>query len=193
MDQKGISIVVAATKKILVAVCHKNMQEKGFTLFETLIYISILIVLLTVFLNFIWEISYGNIKIAEIEEVQQNGRIAMENITRAIQGSLSVNNPVVGVSDSILSLEVSDKKLNPVVFDVVSGVLRVSRENDGPYDITNSLVVVQNIQFTNISYPNTPDTVRIEMTISHKNQEDNVPLTLVSTVSLFKGGALVSE
>jgi competence protein ComGC len=193
MNKKEINIVPAVVKKIPVVVCHKNMQEKGFTLFETLIYLSILIVLLTVFLNFIWEISYGNIKIEEIEEVQQNGRIAMEKMTRAIQESLAVNSPVAGASDTSLSLEVSDRKLDPVVFNLENGRLRISYNNKESYYITNSQVVVDDIAFTNVSYPNTPGAIRIEMIISHNNQEDNNPLKLVSTVSLFEGGAFVSE
>ncbi len=170
------------------------MREKGFTLFETLIYLSVLVVLLTVFLNFIWEISYGNIKIADIEETQQNGRIAMEKMTRAIQQSLSVNSPVAGTSDTTLSLEMSEKKLDPTVFDVIGGRLRINQgDKDGPYYITNNRVAVEDITFTNVSYSNTPGAIRIEMTIISADEGNNPPLELVSTVSLFEGGALVSE
>ena len=188
-----ISIAQEVITKIHVVVCL-NMKQKGFTVLETVIYLSILVILLTVFVNFIWEIAYGNLKLENIEEVQENSRFAMEKITRSIQGSLSINGLDASSSSNTLSLHVSDKKKDPVVFDVSGGRLRMTEKGSGPYYITNNRVEVQNINFTNVAYPNTTGAVRVEITVKSKDPQNNLsPYTLVSTVSLLEGGSDVSE
>ena len=175
----------------------KIKDNKGFTLIELILYSAILIVVLSVFLNFIWEIVYGNVKTQAIREVQQNGRLAMEKIMRTVQESTLINSPAPGESADFLSLEIEDKKLNPTIFDVVDKILRITQEKEDLYSLTNNRVRIDSLQFTNLSYAQTPGTIRIEMTISHRNEgnrrEYDVSQDFVSTISLFKGGALLSE
>ncbi len=183
--------------EIILKQLSKIKNNKGFTLIELIIYSAILIVVLSVFLNFIWEIVYGNVKTQAIREVQQNGRFAMEKIMRTIQESTLINIPVSGESADSLSLEIENKKLNPVIFDVVDKILRITQEKEDLYSLTNNRVRVDSLQFTNLSYAQTPGTIRIEMTISHQNEgnrrEYDVSQDFVSTISLFKGGALLSK
>ena len=116
---------------------------------------------------------------------------------RKVQESTLINSPAPGESADFLSLEIEDKKLNPTIFDVVDKILRITQEKEDLYSLTNNRVRIDSLQFTNLSYAQTPGTIRIEMTISHRNEgnrrEYDVSQDFVSTISLFKGGALLSE
>ncbi len=82
--------------EIILKQLSKIKNNKGFTLIELIIYSAILIVVLSVFLNFIWEIVYGNVKTQDIRKVQQNERFAMEKIMRTIKEYTLSNIPVSG-------------------------------------------------------------------------------------------------
>lgn len=165
---------------------------KGFSLIEFIIYIGIVAVILLVAFNFGWEIIYGNIKSQAIREVQQNARFSMEKITRVIKEAKVVNSPTSGNSANSLSLEMTDPDLDPTVLGVSGNKVQITQGTFGPYELTNDRVSVSNLQFTNLSYENTPGTVRIEMTIDSVNptgrQEYEVSFGLKSTASLVIGG-----
>ncbi len=166
-------------------------KDKGFTLIEFIIYISIVVVLLVVTTNFCWNIIYGNIKSQAIREVQQNARFSMERITRNIEQAAGINSPASGDSANFLSLQMSDPNLDPTVFDVSDGKLRITQGTNGPYNLTNERVEVTNPQFTNLSYPDTPGILKIEMTINHINptgqSEYDVSFPFSSSASLRTG------
>jgi len=98
-------------------------MSKGFTLIEFIIYIGIVAAVLVIAVNFSWEIIYGNIKSQVLREVQQNGRFAMEKITKTLRlGS------------------------NPDIFSVSNGILY---QNNVP--ITTDQVKVTNLQITPVA------------------------------------------
>lgn len=142
---------------------------RGFTLIELIIYITILAGILSLLFNFGWEIIHGDIKSQSIREVQQNSRFVMGKITENILGSIGINNPSDGNSDNFLSLEMEDTDLNPMVFRLSDGRLTITQGGNGPYDLTSSRVVATDLEFINISYENTPGTIKIKMNIEYLN------------------------
>lgn len=172
-------------------------MNKGFTLIELIIYIGIVTAILLVIFNFAWEVIYGNIKSQAIREVQQNARFSMEIIARTIKEAKAINSPNLGSSANSLSLEMTDSNLNPTVFDVSDNKLRIAQGANNPYELTNDRVIVSNLLFANLSYENTPGTIKIEISINHVNptgrSEYQASFGLKSTISLVPGGAAPSE
>jgi prepilin-type N-terminal cleavage/methylation domain-containing protein len=171
------------------------MKNKGFTLVELLIYIAIIGVLLVSMVGFLWTIVSGNIKETAYQEVQQNGRSTLTKITQEIKKATGVINPSPGFSASSLSLSMADPNLNPTIFNLIDGKLRITQRANSYY-LTSDQVIVSNLQFTNLSYEDTPGTIRIEMTLERINPanrtEYQASLSLNSTVSLVRGGASAS-
>jgi len=169
------------------------MKNKGFTLIEFLIYIAIVSSILVLMSGFLWNIVFGDIKENAYQEVQQNGRFALTKISQEIKKATGINNPPAGSSANSLSLVMADPPLNPTVFDVADGKLRITQGTAGPYELTSDAVIVSNLQFTNLSYLNTPGTIRIEISIEYLNpsgrMEYQASINLKSTVSLVPGGA----
>jgi len=170
-----------------------NMKNLGFTLIEFLIYIAILAVILIFTTGFLWDIILGNIKETSWQEVQQNSRFALTKISQEIKKATGVNSPLPGNSGSSLSLVMADPDLNPTVFDIVDGKLRITKGINGPYEITSGQVIVTNLNFINLSYEDTPGTIQIEMTIERVNPSNRIEylasVDLKLSVSLVSGGA----
>ena len=168
-------------------------MNRGFTLIELIIYIAIVAVVLLVAFNFVWEIIYGNVKSQAIREVQQNARFCIEKITKTIEEALVINSPTPGDSANLLSLEMPYSSLNPTIFHVFDNKLRITQGVRGTYELTNDRVIVRSLQFTNLSYLDTPGTARVEMVIDHVNPNNRseyaVSFEIKSTASLAFGEA----
>jgi len=165
-------------------------SQKSFTLIELLLYISIISLVLISITGFFWNIASGNIKESSYQEVQQNGRFVMTKITQEIKKAIGINSPVLGSSANSLSLKMSDSNLNPTIFDVSGGKLRITQGASAPIELTTDQVVANNLQFTNLSYLNTPGTIRVETTLENLNpsgkSEYKASIDLKTTVSLLK-------
>ena len=166
----------------------------GFTLIELTIYIAIVGIILVSMTGFLWNVIFGNVKETAYQEVQQNGRFAISKITQETKKATGINNPLPGnPPSSSLSLAMADPNLNPIVFDVVNGKLRITQGTRGPFELTSNQVIVSSLQFTNLSYLDTPGTIRVEMTIDHINPGNRIEyqasINLISSISLVPGGA----
>ncbi|MFQ6049724.1 MAG: PilW family protein [Candidatus Paceibacterales bacterium] len=169
------------------------MENRGFTLIEFLLYIGILVMVLVLTGGFLWDIIFGNIKETSYQEVQQNSRFVLVKITQEIKKATGINSPTPGTASTTLSLAMAATSTDPTVFDLVNEKLRITQSTSSPYEMTSNQVIVTNLQFTNLSYPDTPGTIRIEMTIDHINpgsrSEYEASASFKSTVSLVEGGA----
>lgn len=172
---------------------NQALKNGGFTLIELLLYLAILATVLLVMVGFLWDIIIGNVKENSYREVQQNGRFALAKISQEIKKATAINSPPPGLSSDSLSLAMAATHSNPTLFDVANGKLRIRRGESEPYELTSDRVRVSDLQFTNLSFADTPGTVRIEMTIEHLNpgarMEYQASVNLSTTVSLVAGGA----
>lgn len=169
------------------------MRRQGFTLIEFIIYIAIVAFILVLMTGFLWDTISGDIKETSYQEVQQNGRFTLAKIIQETKRATSINNPLPGISANSLSLAMANPSFNPTIFDLYQGKLRIIQGTDGPYDLTTNGVIVGNLKFTNLSFVDTPGTIRIEMEINHINPSGRVEyqssMDFKSTVSLLPGGA----
>lgn len=142
--------------------------QTGFTLIEFLIYLGIVSGILIMIFGFGWQIILGNIKSQAIREVQQNTRFALEKISRTVLAASAINSPAAALTGASLSLTMRDIALNPTIFDVADGRLRIRQAGKGPYELTSDRVRVANLQFINISYGASAG-VRVQMTLKYFN------------------------
>lgn len=69
-------------------------KEKGTTLIEFLIYITIVALVLTAAGAIVLNVLFGKAKLGAIEEVSQNGRLSLEKIADTIRNAEAINSPV---------------------------------------------------------------------------------------------------
>lgn len=138
---------------------------KGFTLIEFLIYIGIVAIVLLSANAIALNVIFGKVKLSTIEEVNQNARFSMVKIASTISNAETINNPATSTQAASLSLKMADTAKDPTVFDVSGGILRIQEGTGAAVNLISDEVTVADIQFFNISYLDTPGTVRIQMTI----------------------------
>jgi len=149
----------------------------GLTLIEFLIYIAIFASILVLIIGFFWDIIFGNIKENSLQEIKENGQFSMFKISKEIKRAKSINFPLLGSQGNYLSLETVDPSLNPTVFDLQEGKLRITQGTTSPYFLTTDLVRVENLSFLNLSYPETPGIIEVEMEVS--SLDTNFPASMI--------------
>jgi len=168
----------------------KINRNRGFTLIEFILYIGLVGIILTVTGAIGLNVLSGKAKLGTIEEVSQNARFTMERMSEIIRNAETINSPATSTSASTLSLKMASPALDPTVFDLSSGALRIKEGSGSATSITSSEVNVSNLNFSNISYSDTPGTVRIEMTINLVNPDDmpeyNFEQTFYTTANIRK-------
>lgn len=144
-------------------------MKKGFTLVEALLYITMVLIIVgsssVVFIT----ILESRVKNQTIIEVEHQGAQVLEVISQVIRNAENINSPSMGISSSILSLDVTDSSKDPTIFDLSSGVVRIKEGANSEIALTNDRVIVSNLLFQNLSRTATPGNIRVSFTITHYN------------------------
>jgi type II secretory pathway pseudopilin PulG len=147
-----------------------KQYKKGFTLVEMILYVSVCSILLLTISTFLSFLLGARIRSQAITEVNQQGFRAMNMMALTVRNGRSVETPLVGDTTSSLSLTTKDSLLNPTIFDVASGTLRIKEGSGVPIPLTNSRVVISNLSFQNLSATTSSDRIiRISFTIDYGN------------------------
>lgn len=150
-----------------------NKSQRGLTLVEMLLYVSIssiILLSLSVFLTFLLS---QRIKNQSISDVNQQGLQVIQLMTQTVRNARSVDTPLIGATSSSLSMTMTDPSLSPTVFDVSGGVIRIKEGNNAVIPLTNSHVNIQSFIIQNISSASSTDRmVRISFTVDHINPDN---------------------
>ena len=159
---------------------HNNMlkitksqlkDNKGFTLLELILYVSIAGAILLVTSIFLSTLLQSRIKNQTVSEVEHQGMQVMQLITQTIRNAESITFPTQGASGSSLTIDVVDSLDDPTTFDFLSGVIRITEGAGGAIDLTNSRISASGFSFQNLSKAGTDGTIRIIFTLTHINPE----------------------
>lgn len=150
---------------------NKNLKSNsGYTLMELILYISlfsIMIAGISISFSLFFD---SKIKNQTITEVDQEGAQVLEIITQTIRNANNVNSPIIGSSDGTLSLGVDNIVLNPTIFSLSGGEIKVTEGLNPEISLTNNLrVVASDLLFENLSRNLTPDIISISFTLTHLN------------------------
>ncbi len=105
-------------------------------------------------------------------EVADNARFMIQKLERVLQGAITINSPAVTASANSLSLNTATASWNPFVISVAttgatSGSLQFKKGSATAIPITNSMVKVTSVSFTNYSFSTTTkNTIRVRAKIS---------------------------
>lgn len=123
---------------------------KGFTYIETIIYMSIFVLMMTTLIPFAWNIIEGGAKSATQQEVASNARFAAQVIASAIRGASGINS----VATSAASFATYNPATNPTVFDVSNGFVRIKQGTASAIALNSNDTSVSALLFTNYSTVN---------------------------------------
>ncbi len=166
----------------------KYVSQTGFTLIEVLLYVGIFSILLISTSVFVATLLESRIKNQTIAEVEQQGLQVMQIITQTVRNATSINTPSQGASGTFLSVDTYSGVLNPTVFDLLGGTIRITEGIGSAIVLANSRVSASALTFRNLSRASTPSIIRIQFTLSYVNNlgrnEYNYSKTFVGSASL---------
>lgn len=161
---------------------HKKKKNFGFTLIELLVYLSLVTGILITATTFAWNIIGSRTKAFAVEEVEQNGRLIMERLTRDLHQAVKANEPQPGLGSDKLSLAMRDKAADPIVYYVKEGQLFISQADSQPQALSSKEVVISKLIFTNLSSANAKSrNIKISFVISHLNPSNRVEWSFTDT------------
>lgn len=136
--------------------------NKGFTLIELMVYIGLVVIIGTFLSSSIFYLSNTNFIAFTSNETLQNGREAMEVMTRYIHKADSVTIPAAaGATSNSLTLVVNGSN---VVFSVSpQGRLQIQEGVSSPVNITDNKVNIGTLTFKRVQNLSSKPTIQINM------------------------------
>lgn len=168
---------------------YPESKQKGFTLIELLLYVSIAAILLLSISAFFQLILSSRTKNATVAEVEQQASQILQIITQTVRNASAVNSPGIASSSTSLSVNVASTPLNPTVFDISSGIIRIKEGANPPVNLNSPRVTASSLTFLNASQTGTPSTVKIQFTLSYSNS----PTSEYKYSETFYGSAGLKE
>lgn len=171
-------------------IMSKNFSQKGFSLFELLVYIAVLsVVSLTIVGIFIY-ITKGRGQSESKSEVNSNLRFAVEKITQDLRYASSVATPATASASS--TTLVFDSGGSTITYCVAEGALR--RQIGGSCDqnsatITSEAVTISGPVFTRFENTNavlgkTVVSIKINLTASYNSTSPDWDYTETKTTTM---------
>jgi prepilin-type N-terminal cleavage/methylation domain-containing protein len=154
-----------------------KISNKGFTLIELILYVTIVTIMLSALVPFAWNIVGGSAKSSAQQEVSSQARLVSERIKYEIRNANSINSPAASASATILNIN----SPTATIIDLTAGKVRISTNGGTSYDNLNSAdTVVSNLTFTSYtSGDNKTKHIQFIFTIddnfNSQRQEYNVP------------------
>lgn len=169
---------------------QQKFYQRGFSLLELLLYVGIAASMLLATSLFLSMLLESRVKNQGVSEVEQQGLQAMQLITQTIRNADAINSPVPAASAAALSLNTIATGLNPTVFDVSGGVIRITEGVGVPIALTNTHVMASAMNIQNLSLASTPGSVRVSFTLTFVNPSNRQEYAYAKT---FYGSASLRQ
>lgn len=124
---------------------------RGFTLIETIIYIALISVILTMTLLATIGLLETKNRTAARLEVEEEANFLMGKIGWALAGARAVTAPAAGATSTALTVEKFNFAQNPITFDLADGAVRIRYGSAAPTPLLSESAIVQNLVFEHIT------------------------------------------
>ena len=153
----------------------KVSQQKGFTLVETLIYVAIIGVVITTFIQFILAVSSARNKVYSVQEVQSNIRTSADILGQYIRSATGVvtSTSVFGIHPSKIVLQMPTPLNDPTIITIDNGALVMKNGGNPTSTITSNRVDVTDFTVDHVSdvFGGNKDNFKIDLTIDYVYQD----------------------
>ena len=139
---------------------------RGFTLIETLIYIGLFAVIMSLTVVMLYQIIANQDRNRGAIEVEEEANFVMGKIKWGFSAMRVINQPTTSSTGNILSLDKWNFSQNPLVFGLSSGTVTLARGTSSAVALTSDRVFVDELTFYNRpSTNNYPPSIVITMGI----------------------------
>ena len=152
---------------------HKPSHDKyfvfrcgGFTLVETIIYVALLSIVTSFVMVVFYQLIGSNDQHRNRMEVDSEANFMMQKMVWAIIGASAINSPAINSTGTSLSIDKFNYGQNPIVFDLNSRNLRISKASSTGALLGSPRVFVDTIIFEHVgAVQSAPEGVRITLKV----------------------------
>src|SRR5216683_810448 len=123
----------------------KIISQKGFTFVETILYVSIVSIILTALIPFAWDIIETGSQSAVQQEVSSNARYISEEIKYQIRNASGINS----VTSSSISLSETISAINPTVITWTAPNITIKQGAGSTIQLNSNDTNISSFTFTN--------------------------------------------
>lgn len=132
--------------------CIDLKNEKGFTLVELLLYLSVSAIIITVVSVFIITLNEVRIKNQVIATVEEQGAYIAGLINQHIRSAEKVLQPLSsGSSNNELILEIIPQEKSPTRIYLKEDIMMLSEGSSIPIPISDTRIIVSDLKFSNVT------------------------------------------
>ncbi len=154
------------------------MNNRGFTLFESMLYIALVAFILASLSSFVMQLMNARMKIQAQSEVLHSARLFEERLSDAVRHAKSINvgSSTFGIDPGVLSLQMLDASKDPTVFrlDQDNGKIEVSEHGEAYVFLTTAKILTTNLTFINLTSIKDKGVVQAKFDLSTVNTS-NIP------------------
>ncbi|MBM3257448.1 MAG: hypothetical protein FJY98_03970 [Candidatus Liptonbacteria bacterium] len=171
----------SATRYSLLA----TRSQKGFTIFELIIFAGILTLIVVAFITILVSITRVHVRQSAAAEVNQQSQFVLQTVQYYVEQS-SLIELDGNAATSTLKLRMAATSSDPLYIYASAGVLYLKETDSGtPVALTSSKVTVSNISFTKREHARASDSVSVSFTIAYNtvNAQERFSETLNTAVA----------
>ena len=163
--------IINFQKSNLLCVTRYMLRDKkGTSFLEIIIYVAIISMLITTFISFSLYINNSYSKTFTVQEVNSNTRSALNLISQRVRAAKSINvsESIFDINPGVLSLEMNNPLINPIVFSINSldQSLYMAEGSGAPMKVTDQYVKVTNLVFSYLTDRDI-ESISLNMTIDY--------------------------
>ncbi|MEK7180932.1 MAG: hypothetical protein AAB738_01175 [Patescibacteria group bacterium] len=170
----------------LKPITYHLKPTSGTSLVEIILYVGLTATILLGISALIATTLQSRVKSQTITEVDSQGLMVMQIITQSIRNAQAINSPGLGTVSSTLSLSLPS--INPVIYNLATGTIRITEATGQPIPLTNLRVLASGLNFYNLSRAGTSGTIQIQFKLTHLNPQNrneyDYSKTFISSASL---------
>jgi len=152
---------------------NKCSNQRGFTLLELLLYVSIMSIVMLATVTFFGTIITSRVRNQSIAEVNDQGAQAMDLMLQTIRTATSITTPAAAGSGSSLTVVVPTSSQSPTIFNLSGTALQIKQGAAAAVSTTSNKVQITSITFKNLTRSGTTGIVQVSFVMKHYNPDNH--------------------
>ena len=172
-----------------------NVSQRGFTLYEILIYLTLFLVLSVLIVGLVVQLLAGGFRAARSREVVSSVTVAFDALIRETKFAQRVYGPTSVFASNASQLSLQSAQSPPageavtfVDFYLDTGRIFMKRESENPLALTGERVFVDRFRVTRLNPVPASDALRIGIEAHHRLARQSQDETFAATTTITLRG-----
>lgn len=156
-------------------------KQKGFTLIETLLYLSLSSIMILVIASFWGTLIESRDRSESMSIVNSEGTYLVNSIAQIIRNADSITSPTATNSAGAITMTTFVPAESPTVIALSGSNINLTLGAGAPVQLNSTRTIINSLVFRNVSNTSTAGSVRIELSLSYNNTSGKASLNYTQT------------